>query len=91
MAERESTAERRQIGEREWREIVRAARELEPAFLYANIGEVWIRRGEEEIGCFYAADYAEENDVVVMFDGDPEIVTAAFERLRRYAAGQLLD
>jgi hypothetical protein len=27
----------------------------------------------------------------VMFDGDPGVVAAAFERLRRYAAGRLLD
>jgi hypothetical protein len=33
----------------------------------------------------------DDGEVVVMFDGDPGVVAAAFERLRRYAAGRLLD
>ena len=63
----------------------------EPAFLSANIGEVWVREGEAEVGSFWAADYLDGGEVVVMFDGDPGVVMAAFERLRRYAAGRLLD
>jgi hypothetical protein len=43
------------------------------------------------VGSFWAADYAEGGEVVVMFDGAPSVVIAAFERLRRYAAGRLLD
>ena len=86
-----SNADRQRIAEAEWRSLVKAARELEPAFLSANIGEVWVREGEAEVGSFWAADYADDGDVVVMFDGDPSVVIAAFERLRRYAAGRLLD
>jgi hypothetical protein len=85
------SAERQRIGEVEWRSLVKAARELEPAFVTANIGEVWVREGEAEVGSFWAADYAEGGEVVVMFDGDPGVVIGAFERLRRYAAGRLLD
>jgi hypothetical protein len=85
------SADRQQIAEAEWRSMVKAARELEPAFLSATIGEVWVREGEAEVGSFWAADYVDDGEVVVMFDGDPDVVIAAFERLRRYAAGRLLD
>jgi len=84
-------ADRQRIAESEWRGLVKAARELEPAFISANIGEVWVREGEMEVGSFWAAGYVDDGEVVVMFDGDPGVVMAAFERLRRYAAGRLLD
>jgi hypothetical protein len=86
-----SSADRQRIAESEWRGLVKAARELEPAFISANIGEVWVREGEAEVGSFWAADYVDDGEVVVMFDGDPGVVMAAFERLRCYAAGRLLD
>jgi hypothetical protein len=85
------STDRQQIAEAEWRGLVKAARELEPAFISANIGEVWVREGEAEVGSFWAADYVDDGEVVVLFDGDPGVVMAAFERLRRYAAGRLLD
>jgi hypothetical protein len=85
------SAYRQRIAEAEWRSLVKAAHELEPAFLSANIGEVWVREGEAEVGSFWAADYLDDGEVVVLFDGDPGVVLAAFERLRRYAAGRLLD
>jgi hypothetical protein len=92
MREWESaSADRQRIAEAEWRGLVKAARELEPAFISANIGEVWVREGGEEVGSFWAASYVEDDEVIVIFDGDPGVVVAAFERLRRYAAGRLLD
>lgn len=84
------TAESLQIAAAEWKMLVEAARQLAPTYVYASIGEVWVSEDEGEIGSFWAADYVGD-DVVVLFDGDGEAVLAAFERLRRYATGRLID
>jgi hypothetical protein len=86
------TADRLRIAEAEWKGLVKAAKELAPAYIYANIGEIWVRDDfATEIGSFWAADYAGEGEVVVLFDGDGKAVMAAFERLRCYASGRLIE
>lgn len=86
------TADRVRIAEAEWKGLVKAAKELAPAFVYANIGEIWVSEEVDgEIGSFWAADYVGDDEVIVLFDGDGEAVMAAFERLRRYASGRLIE